>query len=104
MLTTATVVKDIIKESPLLEDGLVRGIINYSGLAREIRPQIEKKLFKTVQRGAIVMALQRISSGLRHRHRLLKPVRYLADLTVRSKLLEFTFVNSDTIVEKQRKL
>lgn len=46
MISTSEVVQSIIQKSPLLEDGLARGIINYSALARDLRPQIEKKTYE----------------------------------------------------------
>lgn len=102
VVTVASAVEEIVKGSPLLEDGLARDIISYSALARELRPVIEKRLIKSVQRGAIVMALKRISVALKQKHTSLNSIRNLADLTVRSKLKEFTFANSDTIVKRQK--
>jgi len=104
MISTTEVVHDLIQNSPLLEDGLARGIISYSALARDIRPHIEKKLMKSITRGAIVMALKRSSILLQKRSRTIQHIVKLNRLSVRSGLVEFTYNNSDTIVEKYKEV
>lgn len=103
MISVCDALNDIIVSYPLIEDGLSRGIINYSAFAREVRPQIEKRLYKTVTEGAIVMALKRLSDRLTKEKSAGKNLN-LTDLTVRSNLTEFTFANSDSLIEKQREL
>ncbi|MBI2330440.1 aspartate kinase [Candidatus Daviesbacteria bacterium] len=103
MISVSDTLKEIIASYPLLEDGLSRGIINYSAFAREIKPQIEKRLYKTVTEGSVVMALKRISQKLSQK-KLYKKSVDLTDLTVRSNLTEFTFINSSSLIDKQRKL
>lgn len=104
MITIAAAVEEIIRHSPLVEEALTKGIINYSALAREISPQLEKQLLKPIQRGSIIMALKRIRGKLQKKQKAFQAVYSMADLTVRSKLIEFTFANSDTIPERQKKL
>ncbi len=103
MISIADALNDIIKSYPLIEDGLSRGLINYSAFAREVRREIEKKLYKDVKEGAIVMALKRISEKLAKNASQKKSLD-LTDLTVRSNLSELTFQNSETLPEKTRKL
>ena len=104
MISTAEVVENLVKASPLLEDGLARGIISYSALARDLRPQIEEKLFKSVGRGAIVMALKRTSSKLKTKKQVTQNLINLNGITARSNLAELTYLNSDTIIEKHKKV
>lgn len=104
MISTAEVVQSIVKTSPLLEDGLGRGIISYSALARYIRPQIEKKLLKPVSRGAIVMALKRVSKDLKRKQQKISRAMNLSGITVRSNLTELTYANSDTIADKPKQV
>lgn len=104
MISTSEVVLSIIQKSPLLEDGLGRGIINYSALARDLRPQIEKKLMKPVKRGAIVMALKRVSKNLKYEQRKIRQTMNLNGLTIRSNLVELTYANSDTMIEKPKQV
>jgi DNA-binding transcriptional ArsR family regulator len=104
MISAAEIVENLVKASPLLEDGLARGIISYSALARDLRPQIEEKLLKSVGRGAIVMALKRTSNKLKTKRKVTQQVINLSGITARSNLAELTYLNSDTIIEKHKKV
>lgn len=104
MISAADALNDIIKSYPLIEEGLSKGIINYSALVREVKPQIEKRLYKSVKEGAIVMALKRISEQLNKEKSRQKIKLDLTNLTVRSNLTEFTFLNSESLADRQREL
>ena len=104
MLSITDIVEELVKASPLLEDGLGRGIISYSALARNLRPQIEERLLKSASRGAIVMALKRTSSDLKSKTKTVQQTINLSGITARSNLAELTFLNSDTIIEKHKKV
>lgn len=103
MISVKDALNEIIQNYPFIEEGLSRGIINYSAFAREVQPLIEKKLYKGVKEGAIVMALKRISKGLIQNQPAGKFLN-LTDLTVRSNLTEFTFLNSGSLSDKQSEL
>ncbi len=98
-------VEQYVLEWPLLEDGLSLGIVNLSALARRLKPRVEKALMRRVSDGAVMMALKRLTPELARRSaRPRTRTARVSDLTVRSNLLEFTFRNSDTIWEKQKRL
>lgn len=103
MISVSDALNEIISSQPFIEEGLSRGIINYSAFAREIKPQIEKRLYKSIKEGAIVMALKRISEKLKVQSKN-KINLNLTDLTVRSNLTEFTYLNSESLPDKQRAL
>lgn len=103
MISIGDALEEIIQGYPFIEEGLSKGIINYSAYAREIKPQIEKRLYKDAKEGSIVMALIRISEHLSKKSPKENTVN-LTDLTVRSNLSELTFLNSETIPEKTREL
>jgi aspartokinase len=67
---------------------------------------LEQELGKDVKQGAIVMALKRLSEDLDFRlnHRILKVLKNLGEITVRSSLTDYTFAVSDTILDKQADL
>ncbi len=106
MITVPELVEEIIAKSPFLEEGLSSGIINLSSLARQIQPEIQKKLYKDIQTGAIVMALKRLSKQIKSKDKtkLSDVLKNMTDITVRSNITEFAFDNSSTLPEKQRKL
>lgn len=105
MITVAEILNTIVRETPFLEEGLADGIINLSALARKVRPQVEAGLMKSVSESAILMALKRMTPKVKKKIKLYKNAAYqIGDLTVRSDLSEFTFLRSDTLLEKQKKL
>lgn len=103
MISISDCLEDIIKDSPFIEEGLNRGIINLSAYSREVKPVIEKRLFKDIKSGAIVMALKRISEKIKSRPQNRLEIN-LTDITVRSNLMEITFANSATLPDKQKQL
>lgn len=102
MKTITTCVHDIIKHQPFLDDAIARDIVNFSGLAADIQPQVEQEMRKTVKQGSIIMALrryapQRTKINMRH-------LRELGDIVVRSGITEYTFLNSNSIIANKAKL
>ncbi len=106
MKTISAVVEQYIKKKPFLQSALSQGIINLTSLSRIIKPEVEEELGKEVRNGAIVMALKRLSEDLEFRatHRIIKVLKNIGEITVRSSLTDFTFLVSDTILENQTKL
>ena len=106
MKTISSVVEYYIKKKPFLQSALSQGIINLTSLSRIIRPEIEDELGKEVRNGAIVMALKRLSDDLEFRatHKIVKVLKNIGEITVRSSLTDFTFLVSDSILENQTRL
>ncbi len=111
MIPIAAVVERIVRESPLLGEGLAQGILNLSAVARLIGPQVAAETLKPAGEGAIVMALKRLAPRLARMFqenpdapRLAGPpgdakgiLRQIRDITVRSNIAEFTYLNSPGI-------
>ena len=106
MKATHVIVEEIIKRSPFLEEALSEGLINLSSLSRQIKPEIDEKLHKDVQIGAIVMALKRLSpkfdSNLKVKVK--KAIYNLGDITVRSRINHYTYEITESITDKQSDL
>ena len=99
-------VEDYIKSKPFLISALSQGIINLTSLSRIIKTEIELSLKKEVRYGAIVMALKRLSSELEFRttYKIVKIIKDIGDITVRSSLVDYNFKVSDTLLSNQAKL
>lgn len=105
MISTGEVIDELIKGTPYLEEALAQDIINYSSLARRLRPKIEKKLFKSVQTGAIIMALKRSSKKLKGTTPKSDDIlKSLGDIIIRSNLVDYTYVNSPTLGNAQKRI
>lgn len=106
MKTISAVVEQYIKKKPFLQSALSQGIINLTSLSRIVRPEIEEELGKDVRNGAIVMALKRLSDDMEFRatHRIVKVLKNIGEITVRSNLTDYTFLSSETILTQQAKL
>lgn len=106
MKTISAVVEHYIKKKPFLQSALSQGIINLTSLSRLIKPEIAEALGKGVKDGAVVMALKRLSDDLEFRatHRIVKVLKNIGEITVRSDLTDYTFLGSDTILHQQAKL
>ncbi len=105
-MTIAQAVDELISKSPFLEEALSEELINVSSLARKLQPEIEKRLRKPVQQGAVVMAINRRPSGMSFR--ITKEIREfmskLGDVIVRSDLRDYTFENSTGLIACNRHL
>ncbi len=103
MKTISSVVEQYIKKKPFLQSALAQGIINLTSLSRIVRPEIEEELGKDIRNGAIVMALKRLSDDLEFRatHKIIKVLKNIGEITVRSSLTDFTFLISESILENQ---
>lgn len=106
MKTISSVVEGYIKKKPFLQSALAQGIINLTSLSRIVKPEIQDELGKDVRNGAIVMALKRLSDDLEFRatHKIVKVLKNIGEITVRSSLTDFTFLVSDTLLSQQAKL
>ena len=106
MKTIAATVADYIKTKPYLSSALSDGIINLTSLARNIQDDIEKRTKKPVKSGAIVMALKRISdtADFVQTKKIIKVLKNLGDITVRSSLVDYSFLISESLLVAQSNL
>lgn len=106
MVTIPSVVEQVVKKKPFLENALVEGIVNLSALSRTIKGEIEQKIGKEVNEGAIIMALNRLIPRLEvvTALKFKNIVANIGDIIVRSSLEDYAFVNSQTLYQKQAQL
>ncbi|PCH69547.1 MAG: aspartate kinase [Bacteroidales bacterium] len=106
MITIPQVVEKIVSSQPFLAEALVDGLINISSLARKIQDQVEQSVKKPVKIGAIIMALNRLAPSLEIKINpgLKDVITNVGDIIVRSQLVDFTYKNSNTLIEKHTEL
>ncbi len=100
MRTITSEVEKYITGKPFLASALSQGIINLTSLSRIILPDIQHAVGKEIRTGAIVMALKRLSSDLEFRatHKIVKTLKHIGEITVRSSLNDYAFKASDTLL------
>lgn len=105
MKTISSAVESYITTKPFLISALSQGIINLTSLSRNIKPELEVSLKKEIRYGAIVMALKRLSSELEFRttYKIVKVIKQIGDITVRSSLVDYNFKVSESILVNQAK-
>lgn len=103
MITIPSAVEEVIKKKPFLEGALVEGLVNLSALARQLKPDIEKRMGKEINDSAVIMALNRLVPRLElmSAMKFKRVVENIGDIIVRSNLADYAFVNSPTLYEKQ---
>jgi len=106
MKTIASTVSEYLKTKPYLASALSDGIINLTSLARKIHPDIEALMNKPVNQGAIIMSLKRVSDDARYTatKKIIKVLKNLGDITVRSALVDYGFLLSETLLLTQANL
>jgi aspartokinase len=104
--TIASCVNEILVARPYLEEALSREIINFSALAKDLNHTVSEMLRKPVKNGAITMALRRYKTPVDFENEVfIKNVfKNLGDITVRSNLIDFTFQNSETLINSHSKV
>ncbi len=104
MHTISQKVEEYISKQPFLLEALSDGIINYSALARSIKPNIEKSLYKNIKTGSLVMALKRLRLKINKKVVKIRKLNNIKDITIRSNLVEYNFHQSKTIRKNYNKL
>ena len=106
MKTISASVTEYIKTKPYLASALNEGIINLTSLARNIHNDIESLMRKKVNRGAIVMSLKRASDDATFSvtKKIIRVLKNIGDITVRSYLVDYGFLLSETLLITQAKL
>jgi aspartokinase len=106
MKTISSAVNEYIKSKPYLSSALADGIINLTSLARNIHADIESTMNKSVNQGAIIMALKRVSddASFMLTKKIVRILKNLGDITVRSSLVDYGFLLSDSLLLTQANL
>lgn len=64
MVTASAIVKKIVNERPMLQEGLRQGLMSFAAIADSIKPQVEQQLGSKVNDAAIIMAIRRHAEAL----------------------------------------
>src|SRR6185312_8220822 len=104
MITVPQATKKIVERSRYLTEAMSKDLINYSSLARYIKPELEKMLFKPVSEASIIMAIKRISDEIKPKFVPLTIFEGTPEMIVRSNLVELNLANSESLRGKYKDL
>jgi hypothetical protein len=91
MITAPMAAKTIIQRSRYLSEALSKNLINYSALARYIKPELESMLGKKVSNASLLMAIQRISKDFKPKYASEDIFSTIPSLIIRSNLFLITY-------------
>ncbi len=96
MITIGELVNDYLRDHPYVTQAIEDELINYSSLARQIKPSLEKELMKRIEVSAVGMALRRAAQKIKKKKNSI-PIIHPEEIIVRSGIMEYTFEKSETI-------
>jgi hypothetical protein len=100
MITVPTATKTIIQRSRYLSEALSKNLINYSSLARYIKPELETMLGKKISNASVLMAIQRTSKDFRPKYSSENIFHNPPSLTIHSNLFLMTYSGSQINLAK----
>lgn len=104
MITVPQATKQIIERSRYLTEAMSKGLINYSALARYIKPELDKMLFKDISEASIIMAIKRLAEEMKPKFVPLTIFQTTPEMIVRSNLVELNYTNSESLRKKYQEL
>lgn len=96
MITVPEATKTIIERSRYLSEAISKGLINYSSLARYIKPEIEQMLVKKVSNASVIMALTRLEQDFKPKYVTTNIFKTPPEIIVRSNLCFSIHPNTST--------
>lgn len=106
MITVPEAVSKIVSRSRYLSEAISKDIINFSSLARYIKPETEEMLLKTVSQASLIMALRRLKSDLKPHvnYKIIFKKNTQPEMVMRSNLIVIYLNHSKSLDTKYQKL
>ncbi len=96
----STCVKQVINNSPFINEMLIQQVISYSNLSRFIQPKVEQLYGSSVKHSAIVMAVRRYSEELIANQSRTKREKINYEINMKTNIYDVNFVRSDVFVSR----
>lgn len=103
MVTISHIVQKIVDKRTFIQESMSRNIVSFASLAKQLQPEIEEELGKTVKTHAIVMALRRYSDQVQKKYKTIA-FDYSSDIIMKTKICDIAVVKTPTLLMKLRKL
>lgn len=103
MVTVSHIVQKKIDKKTYIQESMSKNIVSYALLAKQLQPEIEEELGKSVKKHAIEMALRRYSEQIKQKHKTVA-FDYSSDIIMKTKICDIAVIRSPTLLVKLRKL
>ena len=103
MVTVSHIVQNKIDKKTYIQESMSKNIVSYALLAKQLQPEIEEELGRSVKKHAIEMALRRYSEQIKQKHKTIA-FDYSSDIIMKTKICDIAAVRSPTLLVKLRKL
>lgn len=103
MVTISHVVKDALNRQVFLQEAISRGIVSYNMLAKQLKPEIEADLGKSVKHSSVVMALRRYAEKLEKKKDRIK-FNYFRETILKTDICYIIIAESATSLSKVQNL
>ena len=99
MVTISHIVQKIVDKRIFIQESMNKNIISYASLAKQLQPEIEEEMEKTVKRHAIEMALRRYKEQLQQKHKTIS-FDYSSDIIMKTQVCDISVLRSQTFLKK----
>ena len=103
MVTISHIVQKLVDDRVYIQESMSKDIISYASLAKQLQPEIEEEIGKTVKKHAIEMALRRYTDQLKQKHKTIS-FDYSSDIIMKTQICDISVLRSPTLLDKLKKL
>jgi len=103
MVTISHIVQKLVDDRVYIQESMSKNIISYASLAKQLKPEIEEEMRKTVKKHAIEMALRRYTDQLKQKHKVVS-FDYSSDIIMKTQICDISVSRSPTLLSKLKKL
>ena len=100
MVTISHLVKKSVNDNSFLLEAMSKGLVSYSNLAEQLKPEIEKELNKKIKESAIIMALRRYEEDLNSFDKSIKRFKFKGEIMMRTNIMDFNVLKSNSFLNK----
>jgi len=101
MASVSSIVKEIVTQNKLLQEGLRQQLLSYGAVAEKIKDRVEKESGSKVKESAIVMALRRYSESVGKKES--KKIKLRSDIIMKTGLAYLSITKSPNALIKLEK-
>lgn len=103
MKTVTEAVREVLFASDVALEALRAGVLNMSAFAEQIKPEVERMTWKSVQKNTVVVALSRVADEL-DAVPALHPEVLIDELSMKAPLADITYERTETTLQSAQQL